>query len=204
MIIEHLGKRPAIDSGACVALSATVCGDVRIADGARVLHGACLIAEGGSIEIGRNVIVMENAVVRSTARWSTSIAASCLVGPNAHVVGCVLEECVFIATGSAIFHGARLGARSEVRVHGTVHVRSRLPAGRTVPIGWIAVGDPAQLFPPDRHDEIWTVQKQMEFSKSVYGVEPATEAGISKMPEVTRSLSEIYGAHAGDEIIDRT
>jgi carbonic anhydrase/acetyltransferase-like protein (isoleucine patch superfamily) len=62
------------------------------------------------------------------------------------VTGAELEDEVFIATGAAIFHGAHLGRGSEVRVHGTVHLRTRLEPGATVPIGWVAVGDPARIF----------------------------------------------------------
>jgi hypothetical protein len=35
---------------------------------------------------------------------------------TAHIVGCTIEDDVFIATGAAVFHAARLGRGSEVRV----------------------------------------------------------------------------------------
>ena len=67
MIIEHAGKRPQIDAGATIAPDATVCGDVQVATGARIFHGVRLVGEnGGTIRIGRNCIVMENAVIRAT------------------------------------------------------------------------------------------------------------------------------------------
>ena len=110
MIIEHAGKRPVIDPSASVAPGATVCGDVVIAAGARILHGARLIGEkGGRISIGRHSIVMENAVVRASPKHPCSVGDHCLIGPNAHVVGATLESEVFVATAAAIFHGARLG-----------------------------------------------------------------------------------------------
>jgi len=69
MIIEHAGKRPAIDRTASIAPDATVCGDVVIGAGARILHGARIIGEdGGAIRIGRDCIVMENAVIRASRR----------------------------------------------------------------------------------------------------------------------------------------
>jgi carbonic anhydrase/acetyltransferase-like protein (isoleucine patch superfamily) len=42
----------------------------------------------------------------------------------------VLEDQVFIATGAAIFHGAHLGRKSEVRVHAIVHLCTRLEPGK--------------------------------------------------------------------------
>lgn len=201
MLIEHLGKRPSVHPDAWIAPAATLCGDVSVAAGARILHGARLVAEGGSIEVGANVIVLENAVVRASARHSTRIGRDCLIGPNAHVVGCTLEREVFVATGAAVLHAAHLEAGCEVRVHAVVHLRSRLRAGTTVPIGWVAVGDPAQLFPPDRHDEIWVVQEPLDFPRAVYGV-PRPPAGESGMPGICRRLSETYGGHAGDRVLE--
>jgi carbonic anhydrase/acetyltransferase-like protein (isoleucine patch superfamily) len=194
MILEHSGKKPEIDPSAFVAPTATVCGDVRIGEGSRIMHGASVIAEGGSIEIAGNCIILENAVVRSTAKYSAKIGNYCLIGPNAHVVGCTLEESVFIATGAAIFHGACLESGSEVRVHGVVHLRTRLLKNSVVPIGWIAVGDPAKILPPNEHEEIWKIQKDLNFPLSVYGVKRPPE-GETNMPEICRRLSEIYGKH---------
>jgi carbonic anhydrase/acetyltransferase-like protein (isoleucine patch superfamily) len=199
MILSHQEKAPRIDPAAWVAPDATVVGDVAIGAGTRVLHGARLVAEGGgALRIGRDVIVMENAVVRATPRHPCTIGDHCLIGPNAHIVGCTLEDQVFIATGAAIFHGAHLSRGAEVRVHAIVHLRTRLAAGAMVPLGWIAVGDPARILPPDRHDEIWAVQETLDFPRFVYGIERGTP---DAMVEVTRRLSAMLGAHAGDCVV---
>jgi carbonic anhydrase/acetyltransferase-like protein (isoleucine patch superfamily) len=201
MLVEHAGQRPQIDPTGWVAPDATVCGDVTIGAGSRVMHGARIIGESGSsIRIGRYCIVMENAVVRGNPRHSCSIGDYCLIGPNAHVTGAELEDEVFIATSAAIFHGAHLGRGSEVRVHGTVHLRTRLEPGATVPIGWVAVGDPARIFSPDRHDEIWAIQKPLNFPEWVYGFDRNTP---DLMQHVTRRLSEKLAGHAGDIVLQR-
>src|SRR5947209_9660318 len=191
MVIEHLGKLPTIDQSAYIAPNAVICGDVRIGPGSRVLFGAQVIAEGGSIAIGAECIVMENAVLRSSAKHDLKIGNNCLIGPNAHVVGCTIEDEVFIATGAAIFHGAQLGKGSEVRVNGVVHLHSRLEAGATVPIGWVAVGDPASILPPNEHERIWAIQEPLNFPSSVYGLDRAE----ADMVKITRRLSEIYASH---------
>lgn len=198
MLIAHAGVSPEIDPTAWVAPDATVCGDVVVGPGARVMHGARVIGEaGGGIRIGRDVIIMENAVVRGGRRHGCTIGDHCLIGPNAHVTGAVLEDQVFVATGAAIFHGAHLGRGAEVRVHATVHLRTRLPAGATVPIGWVAVGDPAAILPPDRHEAIWAIQAPLDFPQWVYGVGRDTP---DLMVEVTRRLSAALGAHMADQI----
>jgi carbonic anhydrase/acetyltransferase-like protein (isoleucine patch superfamily) len=200
MLTSHAGQSPKVDPSAWVAPDATVCGDVTIAAGARVMHGARLVGEaGGAITIGRDCIVMENAVIRASRRHDCTIGDNCLIGPNAHVVGATLESQVFVATGASIFHGAHLGRGCEVRVHGTVHLRTRLEPGATVPIGWVAVGDPAQILPPDQHDAIWAVQQPLNFPEWVYGLERDTP---DLMVQVTRRLSAALGAHAEDTAQD--
>jgi hypothetical protein len=40
-----------------------------------------------------------------------------------------------------------------------------------VPIGWVAVGNPAAAFPPSEHNQIWAIQQTLDFPGTVYGVE---------------------------------
>lgn len=200
MILTHLGKAPDIHPSAYVAPTATVCGDVKIGPGCRILFGACVVAEGAAIVLAEYCIVMETAVIRSTDRHPTKIGPHCLIGPRAHLVGCVLEDCVFVATGASIFHGANLGRGAEVRVGGVVHLRTDLPAFATVPIGWVAVGRPARIFPPDQHDAIWAIQRPLDFPGFVYGVERPPE-GQSMMPEITKRRSDALAAHKDDAIL---
>ncbi len=186
--------------GGWAAPNATLCGDVKIGAHARILFGACIVAEGKTVELGEQCIVMENAVIRSTDRHPTEIGAQCLIGPHAHLVGCTVEDCVFVATGAAIFHGAHLGYGSEVRIHRVVHLRTRPPAHAAMPIGWIAVGDPAQIWPPDQHVAIWAIQQPLDFPKFVYGVERVPE-GESNMSEITKRRSEALVSHKDDIVL---
>lgn len=197
MLIKHNRKSPQIHETAYVAPTATVCGDVTIGANCRILHGASIVAEGGHIEIGTHGIIMENVVIRSNEQHPAKIGNHCLIGPNAHVVGCTIEDEVFIATGSAIFHGAHLGRGSEVRVNGIVHLRSKLPAGEFIPIGWIGIGDPIRILPPNEHDKIWEVQEPLNFPLFVYGYDRPD----ASMVKITKRLSEKLTAHFQDEVL---
>jgi carbonic anhydrase/acetyltransferase-like protein (isoleucine patch superfamily) len=193
MLTEHRGVSPTIDPEAYVAPSAVLVGDVRVAAGARILHGAVLTAEDGRVVVGRNTVVMENALVRGRASHPALIGDSVLVGPHAHVNGSVVEDEAFVATSASLFPGSRIGHGAEVRINAVVQVNTVLAAGTVVPIGWVAVGDPAQLFSPDRHDEIWAVQRTLDFPGTVYGV--GREAS---MRDIMRAQSEFYGEHRND------
>jgi carbonic anhydrase/acetyltransferase-like protein (isoleucine patch superfamily) len=190
MILKHNGKEPRIDSSAYIAPNALVCGDVTIGKGARIMFGAQVIAENSPVSIGDYCIVLENAVIRGTESFPVTIGNTCLIGPNAHIAGCTIEDNVFVATGAAIFHGATLKTGSEVRINGVVHLKTVLPEDATVPIGWVAVGNPAQLFPPDKHDDIWAVQEPLNFPKTVYNVERPLSGEPNNMPKICKTLSE--------------
>ncbi len=200
MIIEHLGKAPEIHPSAYIAPNATICGDVEIGMGARIMFGVSVIAEGGRITVGANTVVLENAVIRSTPKHSTRIGTHSLIGPHAHVVGCGIEDNVFIATGASIFHGASVGRGSEVRINGVVHIKTKLAPGSTVPIGWIAVGNPAQIFPPEKHNEIWEVQKPLNFPEFVYGIKRVPELE-ALMPAITVQYRKQLGMHKDDKVL---
>ena len=196
MLLEHNGERPKVHSTAYVAPNATLCGDVTVGKDSRVMFGAVLTAEGGPVRIGDTSVVMENAVIRGTKRHPTSIGDNCVVGPRAHLVGCQVGDNAFLATGSTIFNGASVGEGAEVRVNGTVHLRTVLPAQAVVPIGWVAVGEPAEVLAPGEHERIWGLQEPLDFPGTVFGVERGPAGTM--MPELTRRYAAALGAHLED------
>ena len=116
MLIEHLGKRPVIDFTARIAPTAVICGDVTVGPSTSVGFGAVLTAESGPINVGRECVIMENAVIRGTRRHPVTVGDHVLVGPGSYLSGCAVRDCVFLATGSRVFNGAIIGARAEVRI----------------------------------------------------------------------------------------
>jgi carbonic anhydrase/acetyltransferase-like protein (isoleucine patch superfamily) len=197
MLYEHRGKRPIVDPSATIAPTAVLCGDVRIGPGCAIAFGAVLSAEDGSIVLGESCIVMENAVVKAGKRAPVRIGNHVLIGPRAYLTGCTIADDVFLATGATVFNHAVIGARAEVRINGTVHLKTVLPEDATVPIGWVAVGDPAAILPPDRHDAIWAIQEKLDFPKAVFGLE-RPPAGTSLMPALTRRYAAFLRAHRDD------
>ncbi|MDY7080723.1 MAG: gamma carbonic anhydrase family protein [Chloroflexota bacterium] len=201
MLLEHRDKTPHIHESAYIAPTATICGDVTIGENSRVLFGAVLVAEGGPVVIGSHCIIMENAVIRGTRWHPTCLGNHVLVGPRAYLTGCTVEDDVFLATGATIFNGARIGTRAEVRINGVVHLKTILPADALVPIGWVAVGDPAEILPPEDHESIWAIQEPLNFPRTVFGLERAP-AGETIMPELTQRYARALGRHREDQILD--
>lgn len=197
MLLTHRGARPVVPESAYVAPSAVLCGNVTLGERARVLHGAVLTAEDGEIRTGADVVVMENAVVKGRADHPVLLGDSVLIGPHAHVNGATVEDEVFVATGASLFPGAVAGRGAELRINSVLHVNSRLVPGTVVPIGWIAVGEPARLFSPDQHDELWAVQREMDFTGTVYRATPG-----DSMREIMARQTRFYSAHRDDRRLD--
>ena len=170
MLIEHRGRSPTVDPTAYVAPTAVLCGDVRVGAEARVLFGAVLTAEDGRVDVGARCVVMENALLRGRADNPLRLGDDVMVGPHAHLNGTEVGDGCFLATGTSLFPGSRLGRDVEVRINGVVHVNSVLEDGAVVPIAWVAVGDPAKILAPGRHEEIWRVQETLDFPQTVYGL----------------------------------
>jgi carbonic anhydrase/acetyltransferase-like protein (isoleucine patch superfamily) len=200
MLIEHEGAHPRVHPSAYVAPNAVLCGDVEIGADCRILFGAVLTAEDGPVRVGERCIVMENAVLRGRAAHPVQLGDGVLVGPHAHVNGAEAGDGAFIATGASLFPGSRLGARAELRINAVLHVNSALPEGAELPIGWVAVGDPATMFPPGAHDEIWEIQRTLDFAGTVTGLAPGQLAG-GAMDALTRTYVELYGRHLGDRVV---
>lgn len=198
MLIEHAGLAPRIHETAWIAPNATISGDVEIGADTRVLYGVVVTAEGGPVRIQKQCVIMENAVLRGTRKHPLRVSNRVLIGPHSYLSGCSVGDECFIATGAAVFNGARLGRRVEVRINGVVHLKTVLPDDAVVPIGWVAVGDPAEVLPPEEHDAIWAVQEPLDFPAEVFGVRRSPEMMVQIMSRYTQAL----GRHRQDRIVD--
>jgi gamma-carbonic anhydrase len=195
MQLEHRGSRPSVDPTAYVAPTAVLCGDVRVGPEARVLFGAVLTAEDGLVEVGARSVIMENALLRGRAAHPMRLGADVLVGPHAHLNGTVVGDGCSLATGASLFPGSRLGRDVEVRINGVVHANSVLDDEALVPIGWVAVGAPARILPPGAHDEIWEIQRDLDFPGTVYGVSRDARARERMARQVAW-----FGSHREDRV----
>lgn len=195
-LIESRGKKPNVHLTAYVAPTAVLSGDITVGENTAILFGAVLTSEGGPITIGRNCVVMENAVIRGVRSSPVTVGDYSLVGPTAYLSGCRVGQECFVAAGSRVFNDAVLEDKSEVRVNGIVQVGARLGAGKFVPMGWIVVGDPGQLFPPEAHDELYPIQKAMQFNRTVFGVERGTP-----LREILSAYTKSLVKHQRDKVI---
>lgn len=194
---------PSVHPEAYVAPSAVLSGEVRVGRGSCVMHGAVLAAEGGAVEIGANCVIMENAVLRGTPQHPLIMGDHVLVGPHSHLTGCGIADEVFIATGAMVFNGAQMGRASSVALGGMVHIGCVVPALARIPIGWVAVGEPARLYPPGDAEAIRAGIAEVGggFLPFVFGIDEAADRREQMQAALQRYTEAIARRHRQDEIV---
>lgn len=169
---------PEVDPSATIAPTAVLSGDVTVGPRAHISFGAVILGDDGPVTIGEQTVVRENVVVRASTTHPVEIGSFVLVGAGSALYGCTIDDEAFLATGVTVLHGARVGRRAEVRINAVVHVNTAVPPQTTVPIGWVAVGDPAKILPPGDHDEIWRIQSTLDFPGTAYGIEREPDGSV--------------------------
>jgi len=194
---------PSVHPEAYVAPSAVLSGDVRVGRGSCIMHGAVVAAEGGAVEVGANCMIMENAVLRGTQQHPLIMGDHVLAGPHSHLTGCGIADEVFIATGARVFNGAQMGRGSSVALGGTVHIGCVVPPLARVPIGWVALGEPAQMYPPGDAEAIRAGLAELGggFIPFVFGIEEAADRREQMQAALQRYTSAIARRHRQDEVI---
>ena len=94
-----------------------------------------------------------------------------------------------------------MGAASSVARGGAVHIGAawcRRARGARIPIGWVAVGDPARLYPPGEADSIRAgLEEAGGFLPFVFGTDrsaPRPEQMRTAMRRYTRYLARSHQA----------
>jgi carbonic anhydrase/acetyltransferase-like protein (isoleucine patch superfamily) len=202
MRTEHLGKRPIVDPEAVIAPTAVISGDVHIGAGSVVLAGAVIASQGAPVRIGQHCIVMENAVLRGAGRYPCTLGNHVLVGPHAHIAGAMLKGCAFVATGASIFNGAVLEEGVVVAINAVVHIGTRCLAGTGVPIGHIALGNPATIYPPNEALTVHAQLRSLGFTKAVFGFEAQGLADPRTIEKLCERYARSLQTYRDDRIVD--
>jgi carbonic anhydrase/acetyltransferase-like protein (isoleucine patch superfamily) len=130
---------PHVDPSAYVHPEAVVVGRVRIGPEASVWPAAVLRGDFGDIVVGARTSVQDGTVVHAGAQYATVIGAECVVGHNAYLEGCVVEDGCLVGSMASVLPRARLGAGCVIGA-GAVVV-----GGTSVPARALAVGVPAKV-----------------------------------------------------------
>ncbi|MGD8241313.1 MAG: gamma carbonic anhydrase family protein, partial [Desulfobacterales bacterium] len=114
MIEAFKGVRPKIGANVFIAPTAVVIGDVEIMEGASVWYGSVLRGDLAPIRIGRNTNIQDNCTIHVDPGQPALIGESVVMGHNAVVHGCTIEDDSLIGINAVVLNGARIRSGSIV------------------------------------------------------------------------------------------
>ena len=92
MLIPYKDKFPRIAPGVFIAPTATIIGDVEIAEGANIWYGTVLRGDLAPIRIGADTNIQDNCTIHTDVHKPALIGRHVTVGHNAVVHGCTVED----------------------------------------------------------------------------------------------------------------
>jgi carbonic anhydrase/acetyltransferase-like protein (isoleucine patch superfamily) len=158
MTVYALGEQvPQIDPEAWVHPQAVVIGSVTLGPEVSVWPCAVLRGDFGPISVGARSSIQDGTVVHA----NTIVGRECIVGHNAYIEGCTLEDEVLVGSEASVLPHAVVG-RGAVIAAGAVVVR-----GASVPARALARGVPASFEPDAIQDGRWAdgVQRYVDLAK---------------------------------------
>jgi hypothetical protein len=126
-----------------------------------------------------------------------------LVGPHAQLTGAAACDEVFLAAGAMVLNGAHLGRAATVAAGAVVHVGAIVAPGARIPAGWVAVGDPARIYPPGEAEPIRAglAEAGWSFLHYVLGADDAGGRPAQLRAALARYTAAMARHHRRDEII---
>lgn len=140
MPLYALGDRtPTVHPDAYVHPDAVVIGAVTIGAESTVWPTAVLRGDYGEIRIGERTSIQDGTIVHAVVELPTVVGSRCVVGHNAHLEGCTIEDDCLVGSGSVVLH------RAVVRAGGLVGAGAVVPNDMEVPSRAMALGVPARV-----------------------------------------------------------
>ncbi|MCB0833803.1 MAG: gamma carbonic anhydrase family protein, partial [Bacteroidetes bacterium] len=134
---ELLGQ-PSVHESVFVAATATLVGDITVAENCGIWFGAVIRSDMAPVKIGRNCNIQDNAVVHVDFGYPTTIGDNVSVGHSAIVHGANIGSNCIIGMHSTIMNGARIGENCLVAAGAIVM------QGQVIPPNSVVMGVPAK------------------------------------------------------------
>jgi carbonic anhydrase/acetyltransferase-like protein (isoleucine patch superfamily) len=137
--------------GGFIAPTATVIGDVSLAEDTGIWFGAVIRGDKDRIEIGARSNIQDNAVVHTSRGFPARIGRDVSVGHGAILHGCTIGDRVLVGMGAIVMNGAVIGEDTIIAAGAVV------TEGSAIPPGSVVMGVPAKVVKqasPDQRDGI--------------------------------------------------
>jgi carbonic anhydrase/acetyltransferase-like protein (isoleucine patch superfamily) len=138
-LIEYKGKRPRIGERVFIADGAKIIGDVEIGDDSSVFYNAVLRADLAEIRIGQRSNIQDNVTVHLSTDVGVHIGDDVIVGHNAVLHACTIDDRVLIGMGAIVMDGAHIKSNCIVGAGALVTQDKEFPESSLI------VGAPAHV-----------------------------------------------------------
>ena len=167
------GYAPTIASGAFVAETALLLGDVVVGTGSSIWYGCVLRGDGNLLRIGERTNIQDGTVIhvnhqedggRGGPGFSTLVGSDVTVGHMAMLHACVLEDFAFVGMNATVMDAAVVESDAMVAAGALV------TPGKRVKRGELWAGSPAKPMRKLTESELkyfgYTVEHYLEMAES--------------------------------------
>ncbi|HRP01045.1 MAG TPA: gamma carbonic anhydrase family protein [Candidatus Kapabacteria bacterium] len=139
-IISHHGITPSIHPSAFIAEGVKIIGDVEIGENVSIWYNTVIRGDVNYIRIGANTNIQDLSMLHVTnKKWSLTLEDNVSVGHSATLHGCTLKSYCLIGIGAMVLDGAVVGEQSLVAAGSVVR------EGFVVPPRTLVAGVPAKV-----------------------------------------------------------
>lgn len=130
---------PDLHDSVWVAETASVIGNIIMAEESSVWFGAVVRGDNEPITIGARSNVQDNAVLHSDPGQPLTIGEDVIIGHQVMLHGCTIGDGCLIGIGATVLNGAQIGAGSIVGAHALV------TENKVIPPNSLIVGAPGRV-----------------------------------------------------------
>lgn len=163
-IFPYKGISPKINDSAFVAPSASVVGDVEIAEDANIWYNCVLRGDVNDIKVGARTNIQDGTVIHVTTDFSgTYIGSDVTVGHAAILHACTVEDYGFVGMQACAMDG------SVVESNAMLAAGALLTPNKRVPSGQLWAGRPAVYMRDLKQEELdyikWSAKHYAELGR---------------------------------------
>jgi carbonic anhydrase/acetyltransferase-like protein (isoleucine patch superfamily) len=138
-LYELDGVAPQLSTGAWVADSAEVIGNVQLGENASIWFGAVLRGDNETMTIGRNSNVQDMSMLHSDPGSPLTIGENVTIGHQVMLHGCTIGDNSLIGIQAVVLNNAKIGRNSIVGAGSVV------TEGKEFPDNSLIFGSPAKV-----------------------------------------------------------
>ncbi len=155
-IITIDGATPKVGQDVFLAPTATLSGDVELADRASAFYGVSVRGDSAPIRVGEGTNLQDNVVLHADTGYPCTLGAGVSVGHTAVVHGATIGDGSLIGMSATVMNGAVIGEQSLVAAGALVL------EGTQVPPRSLVAGVPAKVRRELTEEEVAGLKKNAE------------------------------------------